>query len=422
MHDPYVLKRFLDEHKLELCSSVVPATIVPINMSYEKKRFCFYCKLDTDRLEKLNKSLKKCGSCKLAEYCGKECQRLDFHEGNENDGYLGHKIICEMYKGNVDLAAAAEKAMKAKGVVLNGRKTQNEFYQENPAVFESVKASGFGCRELFSQILGEKNVDFGQLLKNVDLGQLFMNYRESSLTSVNMLRSMAQKHKSYLGLEMALDAYLDLIMKLQPFEMYLRALVPLMLIQLGRDDEAYNFIKFWLKNTPKSCDFQISEDGLFLEKDLPFTEYTMKDQDKNEDIFEVLGIGLEKPYFIYVTFFLSLAIIKKNNFDATKDPKQMEHFKKTLKYIKCHFKNLVKTALDINVKEGRNEGRYATEDGTCPYVPERIPASYGLQKGKYTTTGQVEKFAAHFFDNFCDDLDSYLDMKKGLRKEMLKYL
>ena len=68
-HDPYVPE------------SVVPTTIFPINMSYEKKRFCFYCKLDTDRLEKLNKSLKKCGSCKLAEYCGKECQRLDFHEG-----------------------------------------------------------------------------------------------------------------------------------------------------------------------------------------------------------------------------------------------------------------------------------------------------------------------------------------------------
>jgi len=215
---------------------------------------------------------------------------------------------------------------------------------------------------------------------------------------------------------MALDAYLDLIMKLQPSEMYLRALVPLMLIQLGRDDEAYNFIKFWLKNTPKSCDFQISEDGLFLEKDLPFVEYTMKDQDKTEDIFEVLGIGLEKPYFIYVTFFITLAIIKKNNFDATKDPEQMEHFKKTLKYIKCHFKNLVKKGLDINVREGR----YAAPEGT--YVPERIPAAFGLQKGKYPTTGQVEKFAADFFENFCDDLDSYLNMKKGLRKEILKHL
>jgi len=377
-------------------------------MSFEKKRFCFYCKLDSDRLERLDKSLKTCGICKIAQYCGQECQKLDFLPGN---GSAGHKSICTIfYKKNVDLAVETEKAMKAKGVNLDVTRTQKGFYDDNPAVFESVKASGFGYRDLSSQILR------GQ---NVDLGQLFMNYR-ASFVSVKLLSDMAREHKSYYGLEIALDAYLDLIMKLQPFKLYLRALVPLLMIQLGRDDDAYNFIKFWLKNTPKSCDFQISEDGLFLEKDLPFTECTMKDQDKNEDIFEVLGIGLEKPYFIYVTFFISLAIIKKNNFDATKDPKQMEHFKKTLKYIKCHFKNLVKKALDINVKNGRY-GRFTeVEEGT--YVPERIPASYGLQKGKYPTTGQVEKFASDFFDNFCGDLDTYLDRKKGLRKEMLKFL
>lgn len=39
--------------------------------------------------------------------------------------------------------------------------------------------------------------------------------------------------------------YLKLIMELQPYNMYLRALVPFMMIQLGKDDEAYNFIKFW---------------------------------------------------------------------------------------------------------------------------------------------------------------------------------
>jgi len=33
--------------------------------------------------------------------------------------------------------------------------------------------------------------------------------------------------------------------------MYHRAVVPLLLIKIGRDNEAYNFIKFWLKNTPK---------------------------------------------------------------------------------------------------------------------------------------------------------------------------
>ena len=76
-------------------------------------------------------------------------------------------------------------------------------------------------------------------------------------------------------------------MTLQPERMYLRALVPLLLIQLGRDGEAYNFIKFWLKNTRKGQYFTIGEDGLF--PNLPFTEYTMKDQDMNEDIFEALG-------------------------------------------------------------------------------------------------------------------------------------
>ena len=40
-------------------------------------------------------------------------------------------------------------------------------------------------------------------------------------------------------------------MALQPARMYHRAVVPLLLIKIGRDNEAYNFIKFWLKNTPK---------------------------------------------------------------------------------------------------------------------------------------------------------------------------
>ena len=34
-------------------------------------------------------------------------------------------------------------------------------------------------------------------------------------------------------------------MELQPYNLYLRALVPFMMVQLGKDDEAYNFIKFW---------------------------------------------------------------------------------------------------------------------------------------------------------------------------------
>ena len=61
---------------------------------------------------------------------------------------------------------------------------------------------------------------------------------------------------------------------------------------------------------------KIGEDGLFPQ--LPFTEITMKDQDKTEDLFKVLDREAEKPYFIYFPFYVCLAIIKRNNYHATK--------------------------------------------------------------------------------------------------------
>ena len=85
----------------------------------------------------------------------------------------------------------------------------------------------------------------------VDLGQVFWTYINCKGNSVKVMGEIARRSESYHGLEMALEAYLEVIMALQPNRMYLRALVPLIFIQLGRDDEAYNFIKFWLKNTPK---------------------------------------------------------------------------------------------------------------------------------------------------------------------------
>ena len=48
----------------------------------------------------------------------------------------------------------------------------------------------------------------------------------------------------------ALDAYMEHIMILQPLSLHLRMLIPLLMIQIGKDDEAYGFIKFWVKITP----------------------------------------------------------------------------------------------------------------------------------------------------------------------------
>ena len=84
-----------------------------------------------------------------------------------------------------------------------------------------------------------------------DMGQVFLTYINCKNYSIMSMDLISRQHESYHGLQMTLEAYLESIMALQPDRMYLRALVPLLFIQLGRDDEAYNFIKFWFKNTPK---------------------------------------------------------------------------------------------------------------------------------------------------------------------------
>ena len=65
-----------------------------------------------------------------------------------------------------------------------------------------------------------------------------------------------------------------------------------------------------------SSDFTASEEDLFT--DLPFTVVTMEGQDKNENMFQALEINLEsRPYFPHLMFYVCLAIIKKNTYDAT---------------------------------------------------------------------------------------------------------
>ena len=78
-------------------------------MSYENKRFCFSCKLDAEQLMKKNKELKTCTICKIAQYCGQECQRRDFKNNN-------HKRICiDGFKHMRDKGEKAKDILEEKG-------------------------------------------------------------------------------------------------------------------------------------------------------------------------------------------------------------------------------------------------------------------------------------------------------------------
>ena len=77
-------------------------------MSFENKRHCFSCKLDSEQLMKKNKKLKTCSFCKIAQYCGVECQRRDWCDN--------HKVLCiEGFKDQHDLGEKAKKILIEKG-------------------------------------------------------------------------------------------------------------------------------------------------------------------------------------------------------------------------------------------------------------------------------------------------------------------
>ena len=136
----------------------------------------------------------------------------------------------------------------------------------------------------------------------------------------------------------------------------------------------------------------------------------MKDQDKNEDIFDALGIKMdEKPYFIYVTFYVCLAIIKQNIYDATKDEKQKRLFIECLSYAKKHFGGILKWGL-----QQPTDALY--------FSPRIIPAKFGLKGGLNGDQMEVQIFGGDFLNNFIDDLNSYLKRAPGLKETLLNYL
>ena len=59
---------------------------------------------------------------------------------------------------------------------------------------------------------------------------------------------------------------------------FIRYGVPMMYLNLGQDDEAYNFIKFWLWETKKTCDKNMSCHGNSINhKSCPGTVYKYLD-------------------------------------------------------------------------------------------------------------------------------------------------
>ena len=274
-------------------------------MSLSKnKQFCFSCK-DWNR----EQPLLTCGDCKLAKYCNIKCQRKHF---------VDHMQFCAPAKSMREKARNEGELLKAKG-------------------FNIFETQGYDWYQ-WAKLYGEHE----ELVK-----QFALNKAKSCMHLVTISQN------SYQGLKVVLDEILELMKIAQPHFLYLRYEAAILMLMLGKDGEAYNFIKFWLSKSRVKMDKDIHskfpitetfEEGPF------FKDFTMNGQDKRENIFEKLTAEITKnPFLTDWIFYFCLAIIKKNTKTGLKKnskewKKQGEHFKEYKEYLQEHFQDLVNAA------------------------------------------------------------------------------
>ena len=122
------------------------------------------------------------------------------------------------------------------------------------------------------------------------------------------------------------------------FDFFIRFAIPMMHLNLGRDNTAYNFIKFWLmksskcggpyeswETTNETYDCNWGAYISFADDQLPFDYKSLKSQDKKENLIEELNIDVsEPPSFMDSLFYIHLCIIKCNAMDGMSEDQRME--------------------------------------------------------------------------------------------------
>ena len=160
-------------------SYLIEKNNLEFKMSFVPKRFCFCCRKASEELEAENKTLKFCKDCQVAQYCDKECQRIDFLNC--------HKHVCvKMIKSTKVKHAEVELGFKVKGFDVNESKL---------------------------------NLD---KLKNPAVDELFMKHLQYADYNIRCIIEMSRVNESYHGMELGLKKYLELMMTLQPAFLHLR--------------------------------------------------------------------------------------------------------------------------------------------------------------------------------------------------------
>jgi len=210
--------------------------------------------------------LAKCTRCGIVRYCSRSCQRTDFNK---------HKKICETIK------AVTDDLVK--------------YLPKHPE-------------------LNSKIGDFWNLTQPKNpLPKEFLR-RKMELSS--NIWSFADKHECYEATELVLNHCLEILRFDVQDHLGVKIWIVWMFLHLGRDDDAYNFLKFWIQHREKlpNKSYQNLEEGEFLH---------FKDQDPEEH--------LELSAKIPLGFLLALLALKMKNVQKYEERKsKVEKFDEKL--------------------------------------------------------------------------------------------
>ena len=216
--------------------------------------YCFTCCTDEDQNNKV--SIQRCSRCQCAYYCSRECQL---------EGYDSHKEFCLEYKKlNKKLAKEKKALLETDDPLAPGK----YFSEETIGHFWGLLDPRAYCRVRYG--FAEHILEQAHYM---DLKQIY---------------------------DRGLSHFMELLRLIHSDNMGIRYKVPFILITLNRDEDAYNFIKWWLTIDPN---------GTYDWGDVP---KNTKQGDwlylTNESIFENFGDYISR--YTALSFVASLVLIK----------------------------------------------------------------------------------------------------------------
>ena len=255
--DLMISANFLNVPQLLDAASAFLATKIKAELSdtectttgYSKEDICLKC-----RMPESQKQLKTCKKCLLATYCGKECQIADWSE---------HKAVCKGIKAD---AVSTEKEFN----LLRQEEDMENAFEDHVGHFWGILETRDYCRAR----------------------------RDLAMKT----HKLAKTTKSPKALKAAVDNMLDLLRLIHSDNLGLRGVVPFLMLDQDRDDDAYNFVKWWTTIDP---------DGRYdwgqVPRSQPGEWLYLRDQDVKEDLLIRPG---KKDFHVQLAHLATIILIK----------------------------------------------------------------------------------------------------------------